>query len=493
MSTSILSLSLALIATTAVQTASLRQSAAQPTDAPTRPTTPAELLRQAVQVDRPVAGTQDTRYLRASDIRPGALVADLEELIVLEDGDLILIPVSNWGHYRYRLSVVERSPRKRPSHALPEQGTVPLETLRWQDLSALSTAHGARLTGTIDHVEAGARSLLGTFRFAGEDVRARLDLLAARRGGPKPEARWQNLPYGPHWQQTIDFYPAPVSLTRFKAAPLVVAIHGGGWGALDKDDTFGLQQTLPALGIHFASINYRFIHTAPEHGIKPALRMPLRDAARAVQTLRWLARELRIDPQRVGAVGGSAGAFTALWLAFHADMAEPRSADYIARESTRLQAVAGIDAQTSIDPAQMRDWIPEITYGAHAFGIYHEDGPAAAFDEWLAGRAQWLPWIERLSPYALVSSDAPPIYLSYPDRGLTPAPGEKGWAAHAPQFGVQLLRRLDALGVESYLSYRGNPDPRFGNDYQRFLVDVLKRPAAVTDGPRPNRASWLEP
>jgi acetyl esterase/lipase len=256
---------------------------------------------------------------------------------------------------------------------------------------------------------------------------------------------------------------------------LVVAIHGGGWGALDKDDTFGLQKTLPPLGIHFASINYRFIHTAPEHGIEPPLSMPLRDAARAVQTLRWLARELRIDPQRIGAVGGSAGAFTALWLAFHADMAEPRSADPIARESTRLQAVAGIDAQTSIDPAQMRTWVPEITYGAHAFGIYHEDGAPAAFDEWLAQRAQWLPWIERFSPYGLATSDAPPIYLGYPDRGLQAGLGETGWAAHAPQFGVWLHRRLNALGVESYLSYQGNPGPRFGNDYQGFLVEVLKR------------------
>ncbi len=438
------------------------------------PATPSALLAQSTALDRRVDGVQDARYLRAGDIRPGDFVATIATLTPEGTPSFVFEPASNWGRYRYRLSVIERKPAAREPEPLPAAGKVRLATLRWQDLGRLTEQHQPRLRGTIESVAHGGKTLIGSFRFAGEDIRARLSLLDRQPGGPQPAATWRNIPYGPHWHQTIDVYPARLTPEAAPAA-LVIAIHGGGWGALDKDNTFGLQATLPDRGIHFASINYRFIHTAPGHGIEPAVRMPLEDAARAVQTLRWLAGPLRIDPEAVGAIGGSAGAFTALWLALHEDMAEGWSPDPISRQSTQPQAVVGIDAQTSLDPRQMRAWIPGIDYGAHAFGIYDEAGRAAAFERWLSQRAQWLPWIRRLSPYALASPEAPPIYLGYPHRALAPAPGEQGWATHAPQFGVHLHRRLQALGTESYLHFKGSPDPRYGGDYEAFLVDVLMR------------------
>jgi acetyl esterase/lipase len=468
------------------------------------PSEPAAVLACAQWSNRPVAGTQQLRYSRASDLRPGRVVAELEELVELDGESLRIRPRSAWGEYRYHLSVLHRQAADREAQPLPKSGPVELETLRWEDLDRLTPTHQARLRGRIEQVDDEGRTLFGHFDFAGETIEARLELEAAREGGPQPAAQWRNIPYGPHWQQTIDLYPAdvcaadrppaeraaagidpaegqalqPPSATEASNAsrcPLVIAIHGGGWGALDKDNTFGLQATLPPRGIHVASINYRFIHTAPEQGIEPAVRMPLEDAARAVQMLRWLAAALDIDPNRIGAMGGSAGGFTALWLALHPDMADPSSIDPVARESTRLQAVAGIDAQTSLDPAQMRAWVPTITYGAHAFGIYDDAGRAAAFATWLERRASLLDQIQRYSPYALATAEAPPIHLSYPQRGLAPAPGETGWAAHAPQFGVELHKRLQALGVESYLHHKDRPDPHFGADAAAFLTKVLSR------------------
>jgi len=446
------------------------------------PQTAAQLLACALRFERAVTGTQQFRYSRARDLRPGQLIAELEEL-TLVGPDQLQIAVSNaWGRYRYQFSALGRQPNARSAQALPASGRVKLAELRWADLARLTPAHRPQLRGQIDRVEAQGRVLIGRFAFAGEDIDARLVLTDETDGGPQPAARWHNIPYGPHWQQTIDFYPAlptapgsAATATEATARPLVIAIHGGGWGALDKDNTFGLQASLPQRGIHVASINYRFIHTAPEQGLWPPVRMPLEDAARALQTLRWLADELKIDPARIGAVGGSAGGFTALWLALHQDMADPDSPDPIARQSTRLQAAAGIDAQTSLDPAQMRAWIPTINYGAHAFGIYDPAGRAAAFATWLGRRDQLLGQIERYSPYALAAADAPPIHLSYPERGLTAAPGESGWAAHAPQFGVQLHQRLQGLGVESYLHHKAHTDPGFGADYAAFLIEILTR------------------
>ena len=66
-------------------------------------------------------------------------------------------------------------------------------------------------------------------------------------------------------------------------------------------------------------------------------------------------------------------------------MADPTSDDPVARESTRLTAVAVSGAQTTLDPKQMKEWTPNSHYGAHAFGIrfLHRrviDGPVDSRD-----------------------------------------------------------------------------------------------------------------
>src|SRR5207302_1964795 len=50
------------------------------------------------------------------------------------------------------------------------------------------------------------------------------------------------------------------------------------------------------------------------------------------------------------ATGGSAGAGISLWLAFHADLAQPDSKAVVARQSTRLTCAGLFGAQSSYDP-----------------------------------------------------------------------------------------------------------------------------------------------
>ena len=149
--------------------------------------------------------------------------------------------------------------------------------------------------------------------------------------------------------------------------------------------------------------------------MKPPVEWPLHDAARALQFVRSKAAEWNIDKQRIGASGGSAGACSSLWLAFHPDMADPKSADPVARESTRLWCAAVTVAQTTLDPQQMKEWTPNSRYGGHAFGIFKQvkGKDVIDFEQFLAQRDKILPWIEEYSPYALVSAGAPPIYLVY--------------------------------------------------------------------------------
>ena len=95
----------------------------------------------------------------------------------------------------------------------------------------------------------------------------------------------------------------------------------------------------------------------------------MNDAQRALQFLRSKADEWNIDKTRIAASGVSAGACASLWLALHDDMADPQSLDPVARESTRLFCAAVKAPQTSLDPKQLREWIPNYIYGGHAFGF----------------------------------------------------------------------------------------------------------------------------
>ena len=152
-----------------------------------------------------------------------------------------------------------------------------------------------------------------------------------------PAPTLADVPYGTHPKQVLHFWKAESE----KPAPLLFFIHGGGWQAGNRAS--GLVKLLPEIlkaGISVVSIEYRFVQEAYAAGVKPPVEWPLHDAARALQFVRSKAAEWNIDKQRIGASGGSAGACSSLWLAFHPDMADPKSDDPVARESTRLWCAA---------------------------------------------------------------------------------------------------------------------------------------------------------
>jgi acetyl esterase/lipase len=200
----------------------------------------------------------------------------------------------------------------------------------------------------------------------------------------------------------------------------------------------------------------------------------LHDAARALQTIRSKASEWNIDPQRIGATGGSAGACTSLWLALHDDLADTKSSDPIARESTRLTCAAVLGAQTSLDPEELRRWIPNAEYAGHAFGFA---GPGRKRPEefalLVANREKVLPWIKEYSPIEWVSRDDPPIYLAYPNQKQPPKFGQKEPdPTHSAVYGVALAEKLDDAGVEAVLAYPGHDDKTYGS-LTKFLIEKL--------------------
>ncbi|MEO5961266.1 MAG: alpha/beta hydrolase fold domain-containing protein [Opitutaceae bacterium] len=296
---------------------------------------------------------------------------------------------------------------------------------------------------------------------------------AARAVAPRPAATLSNVAYGDHPRQVLDFWKAPGT----KPTPVVFHIHGGGWGAGNKGATRETAAFLAA-GISVVSISYRYTWQAIGDGIKPAVSAPMHDAARALQLVRSKASEWNIDKKRIAATGASAGACTSLWLAFHDDMADPKSTDPIARESTRLFCVAVDTAQTSLDPKQMKEWTPNIDYGATAFN-FADPTPTQAraqslrFADFLAHRDEILPWIKEYSPIEHASRDDPPIYMIYPTPPGVGLPQPD--ATHSTNFGVKLQERLNELKVECELVYPGAPDVKHPS-IQVYLIEKL-RPA----------------
>jgi acetyl esterase/lipase len=272
-------------------------------------------------------------------------------------------------------------------------------------------------------------------------------------------------------RQKFDFWQAKSD----KPTPLVLLIHGGGWMGGDKTGygTSAIQPFLDA-GISVAALNYRFIPQAMEQKVEPPVKACLHDAARALQTLRSKAKEWNLDPKRVGATGGSAGACTSLWLALHDDLADPQASDPIARQSSRLSCAAVNGAQTSLDPKELREWIPNAIYAGHAFG-FAEQGRSRPqeFELLIANREKVLPWIKEYSPIELVTADDPAIYLDYPNQKSPPKIGQvETDPTHSAMYGVQLAQRLTSAGIEVVVSYPGHEDTKYGS-INKFLIDKL--------------------
>ena len=276
---------------------------------------------------------------------------------------------------------------------------------------------------------------------------------------PKPTL--SNIAYGTHPKHVLDFWKAESE----KPTPLVFVIHGGGWkgGSKERLDRFADAKKLLEAEISVIAINYRLM--AHTKGVVPPVKAPLTDAARALQFVRSKAKEWNVDSNRIGAAGGSAGGCSSLWLAYHDEMADPKSEDPIARYSTRLTCVAAQGPQTTLDPKQMKEWTPNSNYGGHAFGKKN-------FAEFLADREKILPWIKKYSPYSLVSKDDPSVCMFYsraPEIGK-----EQKDPTHTANFGLKLKEHCESLGLECILIYSQLKDKKY-NTPTEYLIDVLKK------------------
>src|SRR5262249_59047966 len=114
--------------------------------------------------------------------------------------------------------------------------------------------------------------------------------------------------------------------------PVVVGLHGGGWRMGKRQDLAKLTELLAAQGFAAARVSYRL---APQHQF-PA---QIEDCKAAVRWLRANAKKYKLNPDRVGAVGFSAGAHLACLLGTADQSAGLEGNGGNPEQSSRVQAV----------------------------------------------------------------------------------------------------------------------------------------------------------
>ncbi|MCG8520948.1 MAG: sulfatase-like hydrolase/transferase, partial [Pseudomonadales bacterium] len=91
--------------------------------------------------------------------------------------------------------------------------------------------------------------------------------------------------------------------------------------------------------------------------------------------------------------------------------------------------------------------------------------------EFLAERESILPWIAEYSPYALVSSDDPSVYLHY---NAPPAIGQNQKdPTHSANFGVKLKEHCKSTGLKCHVQYPGAPGIKHKTTTD-YLITKLK-------------------
>jgi acetyl esterase len=268
--------------------------------------------------------------------------------------------------------------------------------------------------------------------------------------------------YGEHPRQVLDFYQAQSTA----ATPLMVYIHGGGFVGGNKASIHqGMLREALSSGISVAALHYRFVD-----GEEIIFPIPQRDCARALQFLRSKSDEWQIDPGRVACFGGSAGAGISMWLGFHEDLADADSRDPVARQSTRIVAIGTMGGQGTYDPIKIKELVGGRAWEHPSLlKIYGLE----TVEEALHPTPEQQRLYDEGSAITHLTADDPPLFMIYSEPDIVPpADSRPGQFIHHPNFGKQLKKAMDELGIENVYVHT---DDAAGRNPQMDMLDFFKQ------------------
>jgi acetyl esterase/lipase len=194
----------------------------------------------------------------------------------------------------------------------------------------------------------------------------------------------------------------------------VIWVVSGGWVSSHAAVNPGIPTELVKRG---------YTVFAVVHGSQPKYTIPevLEDMHRSVRYIRAHAKDYKIDPDRIGITGGSAGGHLSLMQGLAGDTGDPKAKDPVDQVSSRVQAVACFFPPT--------DFLNYGKPGENALGRGVLKGFPAPFDftelekEGYAGRyvrvsdeAKILEIGKRISPINHVSDDDAPSLIIHGDK-----------------------------------------------------------------------------
>jgi len=275
-------------------------------------------------------------------------------------------------------------------------------------------------------------------------------------------ASFENEKYGHHERNTFDIWLAKSE----QPTPLVIYIHGGGFTGGDKSRYFQSDDVVRFLesGVSVATINYRFMNEAP-FGILASMN----DSKRFVQFIRYHSKKYNIDKTRIACTGGSAGAGTALWLAFSDDMADTDNSDPVLRESTRLTCAGAFATQATYDIFQwdkilgipLSQTPEQLQAVARAFGFKSAENRDLKNETSIRNELDFL---------AKMDKNDSPVFIF--NRHKADFPENQDDINHHPLHAKVLKEKADSVGLEAivYAPEIGISDPS-GKDLVDFFLE----------------------
>jgi len=198
---------------------------------------------------------------------------------------------------------------------------------------------------------------------------------------------------GGHERQKLDLHLPSGGEIRLHA--VIIWVHGGAWLAASKEQCPA--RRFVEQGYVVASINYRL----SQHAIFPA---QIQDCKAAVRWLRANAGRYRLDPERFGVWGASAGGHLAALLGTAGNVKEFDVGENLDRSSA-VQAVCDFFGPT--DFAKMSDFASTMDHDA-------ADSPESKL---IGGAVQEnKAKAQRANPTTYVTKDDPPFLIVHGDK-----------------------------------------------------------------------------
>lgn len=211
------------------------------------------------------------------------------------------------------------------------------------------------------------------------------------------------------------YFPSPLPNVP---GPATIYVHGGSWSGGDKTRGEGTMEVpeLTRRGYVVAAVNYR---------LAPTYKFPaqIEDVKCAVRYLRANADLLNIDPNRIGAWGGSAGGHLVALLGLTNPSAGMEGNGGFDNVSSRVQAVVDFYGPADLTRADFAENHAAVYRGV--FGVTSREDAL----------------LKRASPVTYVSKDGPPFLLVHGSEDKTVLPNQS----------EELYYRLTAAGVPASL------------------------------------------